>query len=205
MDLGLILGSQGHAFAPYETLWIAHPYLFHHEAYHCAVESFALCCELPMRKPAYKTGFRKMYTRPWVPGALLEETLATAYGLRKVRDEMKLPRPRIAAAVRALEQYMLLCPPEYAAGVSYVKDVAFDEFEQKLMEEAINACHGKAAVLDPTSWSLGTYMLAPFIQRNRRYSWICDRNTFKLSKLAVFYSRRSDIIRCLERVAGVRS
>ncbi len=205
MDLGLILRSQGHTFAPYETSRIAHAYLFHHEAYHCAVESLALRCELPMRKPAYRTGLRKIYMRPWIPGAPHEETLATAYGLRKVRDEMKLPKPKLVAAVRALEQYMLWCPPEYAAGVNYVKDVAFDEFEQKFIEEAINACHGKAAVLDPTSWSLGTYMLTPLIQRNRKYSWICDRNAFKLSKLAVFYSRRSDIIRCLERVAGVRS
>jgi len=204
-DLRLILQSSGQAFAPYETLRIACAYLFHHEAYHCAVESFAVRCELPMRRPAYKTGLRNLYKRPWVSGAPHEETLATAYGLRKVRDEIKLPRPRVDAAVTALSKYLTLCPPEYAAGVRYLDDSVFVEFEQKFKEEAINASHRKAVALDPTAWSLGTYMLTPLIQRNRKYSWICDRNDFRLrSKLAIHYSRRSDVVRCLERIAGVR-
>jgi hypothetical protein len=68
-------------------------YLFHHEAYHSAVESFGLRCELPLRKPVYRTGLRKLYTREWRLGEPHEETLATAYGIRKVRDNLRLPRP----------------------------------------------------------------------------------------------------------------
>ena len=71
---------------------ISRVFLFHHEAYHCAVESFSVRCELASRKPVYRTGTRKLYKRGYVQGEPHEETLATAYGLRKVRDEIKLPK-----------------------------------------------------------------------------------------------------------------
>jgi hypothetical protein len=50
---------------------------------------------------------------------------------------------------------------------------------------------------------MGTYLMAPLLQRNRKYSWICDRTDFrKRSKLAVNYFRQRDVIACLQRLAG---
>ena len=89
---------------------VSRVFLFHHETYHCAVESFSVRCELPTRKPAYLTGTNKLYKQGYIPGEPHEETLATAYGLQKVRDEIKLPKRDKKAAVEALKVYIGLLP-----------------------------------------------------------------------------------------------
>lgn len=205
LDLQTILCYQGHhTFSAYETRRIALAYLFHHEAYHCAVEGFAIRSELPMRRPAYRTGFRKIFNRLWVPGAPHEETLATAYSLRKIRN-LKLPASKLKAALDALCAYLSLCPPLYAAGAAYVVDEKFVALELAFKEEAINSCHPNRLILDSDAWPLATHMLTPLLQRNRKYSWICDRNDFrKRSRLAVHYFRRSDVISCLQHLAAAR-
>ena len=182
---------------------VARVFLFHHEAYHCAVESFSIRCELPTRKPVYRTGTRELYKRGYVLGEPHEETLATAYGIRKVRDEIRLPKRAKKAAVEALKVYMELCPPEYQKGVEFIDHDRFDEWERAFIEEAMRAC-SKGAL--PTSvWNIGTYMMSPLLQRNRKYSWICKRADFRQrSKLAVHYFRRRDIISCLEKLAAAR-
>ncbi len=182
-----------------EARRISRVFLFHHEAYHCAVESFSIRCELASRKPVYRTGTRELYKRSYVQDEPHEETLATAYGLRKVRDEIKLPKLDKKAAVEALEVYIGLCPPEYAEGVRYIDNDCFDEWERAFIEEAMRVCSGKA--LPHSAWNIGTYMMSPLLQRNRKYSWICKRADFReRSKLAVHYFRRHDIISCLEKL-----
>ena len=179
---------------------IARVFLFHHEAYHCAVESFSIRCELPTRKPVYRTGTRELYKRGYVLDKPHEETLATAYGLRKVRDEIRLPKPDKKAAVEALKIYMELCPPEYKKGVEFIDNDRFDEWENEFVEKAMHACSGKS--LPHSAWNIGTYMTFPLLQRNRKYSWICKRADFRQrSRLAVHYFRRRDIISCLEKLA----
>ena len=178
---------------------ISRVFLFHHEAYHSAVESFSIRCELSTRRPVYRTGTNRLYKRGYVLGEPHEETLATAYGLRKVRDEIKLPKLDKKAAVEALKVYIGLCPPEYAEGVRYIDNDCFDEWKRAFIEEAMRVCSGKA--LPHSAWNIGTYMMSPLLQRNRKYSWICKRADFReRSKLAVHYFRRRDIISCLEKL-----
>ena len=88
----IILGQFGRPVSRMDARRISRVFLFHHEAYHCAVESFSVRCELASGKPVYRTGTRKLYKRGYVQDEPHEETLATAYGLRKVRDEIKLPK-----------------------------------------------------------------------------------------------------------------
>ena len=155
---------------------------------------------MPTRKPVYRTGTSRLYKRGYVPGEPHEETLATAYGLKKVRDEIKLPKRDKKAAVEALKIYMKLCPPEYQKGVDFIDNDRFDEWENAFIEEAMRACSGKG--LPHSAWNIGTYMMSPLIQRNRKYSWICKRADFRQrSKLSVHYFRRRDIISCLEKLA----
>jgi hypothetical protein len=180
---------------------VALMYLFHHEAYHSAVEGFALRCELPIRKPVYRTGLRRLYTRTWISGDPHEETLATAYGIRKVRDNLLLPKADVTAVVDALRVYMCLCPPPYRAGADYTDDAKFNDLELRFMEEALRLSSTRA--LPPAAWTMGTYLMAPLIQRNRKYSWICSRADFrKKSKLSVHYFRQRNVLSCLQRLAG---
>ncbi len=70
------------------------------------------------------------------------------------------------------------------------------------MEEGLRLSSTKA-LPPPAAWTMGTYLMAPVIQRNRKYSWICNRADFrKKSKLAVHYFRRRDVLSCLQRLAG---
>ncbi len=179
---------------------ISRVFLFHHEAYHCAVESFSVRCELASGKPVYRTGTRTLYKRGYVQDEPHEETLATAYGLRKVRDEIKLPKRDKKAAVEALKIYMALCPPEYAEGVRYIDNDRFDEWERAFIEKVMRTCSSRA--LPASAWNIGTYMMSPLLQRNRKYSWICKRADFRdRSELEVHYFRRRDIVSCLKKLA----
>ena len=199
LDLWRITQGLGRPVSQRDARRVSRVFLFHHEAYHCAVESFSVRCELPTRKPAYLTGTNKLYKRGYIPDKPHEETLATAYGLRKVRDEIKLPKRDKKAAVEALKIYMEFCPPEYAEGVRYMDNDRFDEWERAFIEEAMRACSGEE--LPSSAWDIGTYMMSPLLQRNRKYSWICKREDFQHSKLSVHYFRCRDIISCLEKLA----
>jgi hypothetical protein len=184
---------------------IAIVYLYHHEAYHSAVEGFAIRAELPMRRPFYRTGLRRLYQRQWTPGTPHEETLATAYGLRKVRDNIKLPSAVLTATLAVLAEYLQQCAPEYAAGVAYVDDSKFALLEQQFKEHATNANVASRIVVAPEAWRIGTFLMAPLVQRNRKYSWICDRNDFRQrASLAIHYFRRTDVIRCLAKIAATQ-
>lgn len=203
VNLRQIMQSLGQTISKMDARRISRTYLFHHEAYHCAVESFSVRCELATRKAVYRTGVRRLYKRGYVSNEPHEETLATAYGIRKVQDNINLPKSDALAAVKALQVYMCLCPPEYAAGALCIDDALFDQLEKAFKEEVMRSATRKS--LPVSAWSIGTYMMSPLIQRNRKYSWICKRSDFrKLSKLAVHYFRRSDVIGCLKKLVDAR-
>ncbi len=204
VDLRQIMLDQfGRPVSQRDVRRVSRVFLFHHEAYHCAVESFSVRCELPTRKPVYLTGTNKLYNQGYIPGKPHEETLATAYGLRKVRDEIKLPKRDKKAAVEALKVYIGLCSPEYQKGVEFIDNDRFDEWERTFIEEAMRAC--SKGTLPTSAWNIGTYMMSPLIQRNRKYSWICKREDFQHSKLSVHYFRRRDVVSCLEKLADAHS
>lgn len=200
-DLASIVRLLGHSLTTLDARRAAVTYLFHHEAYHSAVEAFALRSELPLRKPVYRAGLRRLYTGPWAHGQPHEETLATAYGILKVRAHLRLPAPILEAVILSLRIYMAFCSPPYSAADAYLDNDAFDDLERRFMEEAIRASTTKA--LPASAWTMGTYLMSPLLQRNRRYSWICDRADFyQRSRLAVHYFRRRDVVLCLQRLAG---
>jgi hypothetical protein len=200
-DIFELVRLLGRSISSYDARKAALAYLFHHEAYHSAVEGFAIRCELPLRKPLYRKGLRNLYTKKWELGDPHEETLATAYGIRKVRDGLRLPKADIAAIVDALRIYMWFCTPPYKAGIDFLDDAKFDELERSFMEHAMQRSSSKT--LPSTAWNMGTYLMAPLIQRNKKYSWICSRLDFnKNSKLAVHYFRQRDVLSCLNRLTG---
>ena len=83
--------------------------------------------------------------------------------------------------------------------MNYLDDDKFNALELRFMEEVMR--HSSSKALGPNAWAMGTYLTAPLIQRNRKYSWICNRADFrKRSKLAVHYFRQRDDLSCgLER------
>ena len=62
-DLQRLIRLRGRSLIIHDARRAAVTYLFHHAGYHSAMEAFGLRCELPLRKPVYRTGLRKLYTR----------------------------------------------------------------------------------------------------------------------------------------------
>jgi hypothetical protein len=150
----------------------------------------------------YLKGATNLYRRPYAPGDPHEETLATAYGLRKVR-KVNLPPNDLDTAIESIKKYVSFCAPEYANGVSFVAESDFDRLESQLLEEILRASLGRALRSD--LWDIGTHMMSPLLQRNRKFSWLCHRADFySRSRLAVHYFRWSNVVACLERLAKAR-
>ena len=72
----------------HEALLVTRVFLYAHEAFHHAVESFATRLECTHRKPLYKFGFQTFFSRVYGTDDCTEEVLATAYGYRKVRQKL---------------------------------------------------------------------------------------------------------------------
>jgi hypothetical protein len=201
MKITRILG--GHLDA-IDARRVAKIYLYHHEAYHCAVESFVTRCELASRKPVYKRAVRKLYIEGYAPGVPHEESLASAYGITKVYDNIKLPKKQRAFAADALKIYLWLCPPEYRSGLHYINAEKFRIAQNQFAEIVLRRTQKKG--ITNSCWDIGTHMFNPLLQRNKSYSWICDRADFRnRSKLSVHYFRPRDVERCLEKLYGTRS
>jgi hypothetical protein len=199
-DLQAFGRLRGSSLSSFMFRRIAKEFLFHHEAYHSAVEGFALRCELPLGRPVYKKGLRKLFLAEFDEGYAHEETLATAYGIRKIKQKKWIPKSEIVVVVKTLCDYMKGCPPQYAAGVRILEDNSFDCYEREFMEEAIRGSAKRALV--PEVWELGKYLMMPLLHRNKKYSWICNRNDFRnKSRLSLHYFRSKDVVSCIQKMA----
>src|SRR5579883_2868487 len=73
-----------------DSLKVARAFLFHHEAYHSAVEGFATRVELITGEPLYKSALQDRFDKD-PPLSPHEETLACLYAIKMVRQNVKDP------------------------------------------------------------------------------------------------------------------
>lgn len=91
-----IRAQAGGILSSAESLAATRIFLYAHEAFHHIVESFGTRLEVTHRKPLFKEGFDRLYKRVYGSDACLEEALATASGLRRVKSRQghRFPVPR---------------------------------------------------------------------------------------------------------------
>ena len=193
---------------------VAKSFLFHHEAYHNAVETFSVRLEVSHRVPCYKDGFEKLYRLGFAHCAVHEEGLSTAYALMKVRNQLFASIP--TATIRKLKRqiaYKVLCmlvramPPEYASALKLLPPSgSFDANEHIYQECAHSLSLPKIPGVQPEVWASALHSMGPSLQRNKSFSYVVPRSHPALrGALSVRYlsiKRKSFVQRLREVVGG---
>ena len=183
-----------------DSLKVARAFLFHHEAYHSAVEGFATRVELVTTEPLYKGALQDRFDRN-PPLSPHEETLACVYAMKMVRQNVKgSAKDEICYA---LQRYLAGCGPRYSPA-SNICEAELEFIQRQFAEDVIRSANPKRASISAEAWALGQFMFRTLLQRNKHYSWILPRRDFeKMSRLSVHYFRNGKVVRCLKRLIGV--
>ena len=184
-------------------------FVFHHEAYHNAVETFSARLEIAHRSPLYVKGFRTVYTTAPLAGAH-EEGLATAYALVKVRTEAFQGQPPTTRQFKrrlvlwALSKIVSLMPPIYADAVPIVKSNAFDKYQQRFQEHNVAlALPALFSLPDTLAWLAFPDAMRPSIQRNKSYSYVVSKlNPVLRTRAGIRYIDRAAFVGRLNAVVG---
>jgi hypothetical protein len=190
---------------------VACMFLFHHEAYHNAVETFAARLEVSHRKACYIAGFRTI----WLGGfgnALHEEGLANAYAHDKVwryAFEKTLPAGSLrtfkrSVAAAAMRRIMRSSPPPYNCAANILSGaVGFDDAEHDFQESNHGAC-GFGPRSAPEIWLASGHSMHPSLRRNHKFSYLIDRNHPSIRQAASVphYNRREFARRLAIAVGG---
>jgi hypothetical protein len=182
-----------------EALIAARAYLFHHEAYHSAMEAFGTRLEVSHRVPVYLGGLRTLYKGPQ-----FEEALATAYGFNCVKTRI-LSGSKRAVAVAALVRYHQSCPTPYDQGYRFIGAKLFKPAENQFLEDALRLSVPSSRTIHESTWSAASYMTTPAVRRGGTFSYLINKNSplYKRSKLNVrYFDRRKFLMRLREELGG---
>ena len=131
-----IRAQAGGILSSAESLAATRIFLYAHEAFHHIVESFGTRLEVTHRKPLFKEGFDRLYKRVYGSDACLEEALATASGLRRVKERaFSGDKAKTAAVLGALKRFVEGCPPGYRRGAEFMQNAKFDRGRFQFAEE----------------------------------------------------------------------
>ncbi len=170
------------ALSSIDARYVAKIFLFHHEAYHNAVETFAGRLEVSHREPCYIGGMRRLYRNVTRLPEVHEEALANAYAIAKVKHHafpaVQPPGRRRAirtAAVRALCAVTDRQRPPYNDGSLVYRSL--DAWERSFQERNHQSCFnprlpGRA----DTVWDAFPHALHPSLRRNGAYSYLIPRS-----------------------------
>jgi hypothetical protein len=193
---------------------VAKSFLFHHEAYHNAVETFAVRLEVSHRVPCYKGGFEALYRKGLAYYPVHEEGLATAYAIEKVRLHLfsEIPDKAVKALKRkiadaALRELVRAMPREYASALNVLPPSGkFNESEQLFQESAHTLSLPHVPRVKPGVWGSALHSMGPSLQRNRSFSYVIQRSHPALrGALSVRYlsvKRKHFLHRLKETVGG---
>ncbi len=190
-----------------EAYVVSRLFLYGHEAYHHAVESFATRLEVTHRSPLYRQGFEALYRKTIGTDDAHEEALANAKAYKLAADvarKMFKGRPTQQQGVRAaLSDYIQGCPPGYRRGVEVAK--RFKENERAFAEnnhwEALPSSPRK----NPEVWATFSYAIAGIARRVSRVNYIIHRSSSLAHRLPAHlrYLAYKDLVRKLKDLAQI--
>jgi hypothetical protein len=195
-----------------EARRVAKMFLFHHEAYHNITETFAVRLEVSHRKFCYRGGFRSIWAGGFGAG-MHEEGLANAYAYQKVKSKafedvlskgpLRDYKRRLAAA--AIAEIIRTSPPPYHTAMPIIRgNIAWDDAEHEFQEANHAACLFGVARLAPEIWLASGHAMHPSLARNRKYSYLIDRNHSALRSAAtVPHFSRLEVVRRLKVALNV--
>lgn len=195
-----------------ECMNVAKVFLFHHEAYHNAVETFAVRLETSHRSACYKTGMQSLYNGRPVPGIPHEEALANAYGALKVKSECFRSEKslKVRAFKRKLSYFALLkifqiSQPPYDGAVEILKPRSTFNPKQRLFQEECLSRSLNVPRVSANVWGAALHALHPSLSRNGAFSYIIGKNHPLASKVPAgvrYFDRRKFIKRLRDEIGG---
>jgi hypothetical protein len=170
------------ALSSVDARYVAKIFLFHHEAYHNAVETFAGRLEVSHRERCYIGGMRRLHHNVTRLPQIHEEALANAYAIVKVKQHafpaVQPPRRRRTirdAAVRALCAVTDQQRPPYNDGSAVFRNL--DSWERIFQERAHQACFSpRLPERADTVWDAFPHALHPSLRRNGAYTYFIPRS-----------------------------
>ncbi len=191
-----------------EARYVAKTYLYHHEAYHNAVETFAARQEIAFRQPLYKSGISSIYLDLGLREKH-EEALAEAYAAEKVRKHgfageknTHIRRWKCQTAYVALCRLVRSSPPPYSFASPTLFNVKglFPPAEDGFQELAIvRSIKPTVRGLPPSLWSAATHLMRPSLSRNGPFSYVVRHNHPLVARkgLQVRYCNRREFLKQL--------
>jgi len=143
-----------------EALSATRLYLYHHEYFHHIAETFSSKLEVAHRTYVYLSGQRLIYQNSKYTDANLEETLAEAYALKKVRETLtssamwKCPVPKRDAFFEALLEHVAQGLPGYRKGAAVYRDKTFIHERNRFAEKILDSSPAKVPNSSPAIWKM---------------------------------------------------
>jgi hypothetical protein len=198
------------ALSSVDARYVAKIFLFHHEAYHNAVETFAGRLEVTHREPCYITGMRALFRRKSRLPEVHEEALANAYAIVKVKGHsfsaVRPPRRRQAirkAAVEALCEITDRQPPPYCDASAIYR--TFDAWERIFQERAHQSCFNpRIPARGASIWESFPHALHPSLRRNGAFQYLIPRSHPMIRERGevLYFDRRKFLQRLNEERPG---
>ncbi len=127
------------------------------QAFHHIIECFATRLELIQRTPVYKTGVTQLFQETRQQHACLEEALAAAHGLQRVRRLVK-DQQKQGYAIAALCAYLItLCTTDYNRGKEFLNVKRFKEAHHAFAEANYRKTFPCLPQWTPSVWSNFTF------------------------------------------------
>ncbi len=189
-----------------EAKAIARFYLYHHEAFHHKTECFATRLESSHRIPLYKLGFENFYRKTVMTSGCLEESLAEATALDKVREGLiKNKDIRQNDIMDALTRMCRNSPPGYAQGPDMVQS-NFNPNRHKFSEKNIQECFPQIPSVQASVWEVSNHMYHGFANVKSRVNYIIPKNSPICKRITGIRTRMSsrEIRKKLKKLVGIQ-
>jgi predicted RNA binding protein YcfA (HicA-like mRNA interferase family) len=187
--------------SPREALILGKAYLYHHEAYHNAVEVFATRLELAHRQPIYEAGASIWFKT--AVGREHEEALATGYAVKNASASLPTKKRRFAKEL--LRQVTSFLPPPYCDGVHVVDPKSHTRSQQVLQEESCNRSVRGLPNIASVAWDAGPHLMHPSLSRGKRFSYVIHKGSRLANRLplgAIYFADRRKLMKKLKEHLG---
>jgi len=183
-----------------EAMALSKAFLFHHEAYHNAIEVFATRIELAHRDSVYESGARACVRG--YPSPTNEEALATGYAI--MHASKAIPKKGVVCTA-LLRAYTRLMPSPYNIGASLVDEKLRKSEERNLQEAICQKSFPNIPIILPDAWAAGPHLTHPSLSRGKSFSYILTKNSSLGRRIpldAIYFADRRRLVRKLKDYLG---
>ena len=152
-------------------------FLYGHEVFHHRVEAFATRLEVTHRQAFYKTGFDSVYKNGQSIGDCVEESLANAHALWRVREVLRNRASSRRAVQEALTEYVRQQPAGYRRGADIADDKSFNRCRNHFAEVNMAASNSGRPQSRADVWGSFTHAFDGFIRRGCPVSYVLPKGS----------------------------